>query len=239
LPYLVVPYKFTAARPSPDDGRRLFTANSTPLRRLPLPAVRPCVFLAAALLLLATPLRAQSADSAVLAPGDQVRITVWGNDRMSGSFEVAGDGNISHPLYRGVRAAGLPMAQVEAGVGRVLETYEARPQFLVEPLFRVAVTGEVRQPNLLVVRPETNVTQALALAGGALDRARLDRVRLVRGGTVRELDLTRPELGHGRLPVRSGDEIRVERRVSVFREYVAPSASIVAALAAVARLFIK
>jgi len=188
-----------------------------------------------ALLALASPLRAQAAG--VLSPGDQVRVTVWGNEKMSGLFEVAGDSTIAHPLYRGVRAAGVPLPELEAGVRRVLLTYEQNPQFLVEPLFRVTVTGEVRRPDLLVLRPETTLLHAIAAAGGATERGRLDRVHLVRAGQERLLDLTRPELGLGQMPVRSGDQIRVERRVSIFREYVAPSASVVAALVAVARLF--
>ncbi|HEU0015479.1 MAG TPA: polysaccharide biosynthesis/export family protein [Longimicrobium sp.] len=194
-----------------------------------------------ALLALAPALRAQApAEPPVLSPGDQVRIVVWGsNEKMGGDFEVAGDGTIAHPLFREVRAAGVPMQQVEAGVRRVLGVYEANPQFLVEPLFRVSVTGEVRQPNLLVLRPETTLLQAVARAGGVNERGRLDRVHLVRNGQAQVLDLTRPELGHAQMLIRSGDQVRVERRSNVFREYVAPSASIVAALAAVARLFVS
>lgn len=198
------------------------------------------VALLALLLAPAAALRAQAPEPVVLGPGDQVRIVVWGaNEKMGGEFEILGDSTIAHPLFREVRAAGVPMAQVEAGVRRVLAVYEQNPQFLVEPLFRVAVTGEVRQPNLLVLRPETTVLQALARAGGANERGRLDRVHLLRGGRDQTLDLTRPELGQGQMPIRSGDVIRVERRTDVFREYVGPSASIVAALAAIARLFIK
>jgi polysaccharide export outer membrane protein len=175
----------------------------------------------------------------VLAPGDVLRITVLGKPEMSGEFEIAGDSTIAHPHYRQVRVAGASFPEVERRVGEYLRGYEANPQFLAEPLFRVSVTGEVRRPDLFVVRPEVTVLQALARAGGTTERGRLDRVHLVRRGVDRVLDLTRPELGEAQLTVRSGDQIWVERRVSVFRDYVAPAGSVVAALASVARLFMK
>jgi polysaccharide export outer membrane protein len=208
------------------------------LKRL-LPWSAPLRGLIVLLVFAAAPrLHAQAAPEApVLRPGDLVRITVWKNDALSGEFVVGGDSVVAHPIYREVRAAGVPLAEVEAGVQRVLQRFEANPQFLVVPLFRVAVAGEVRQPDLLLVRPEVTLMQAVAQAGGVTERGRLDRVHLVRGGQDRVLNLTVP--GVGDIPVRSGDQIRVDRRVSVFREYVAPAASVVAALAAVARLFIS
>ena len=195
---------------------------------------------AAAGVVLASPaVSAQQAPLPVLSPGDVLRITVVGKPEMSGEFEIAGDTTIAHPYFRNVRVAGAPFSEVEKRVGDYLRGYEANPQFLVEPLFRVSVTGEVRRPDLFVVRPEVTVLQALARAGGPTERGRLDRVHLVRRGTDRVLDLTRPELGDAQLTVSSGAQISVERRVSVFRDYIAPAGSVVAALASVARLFMK
>ena len=210
------------------------------MNRICSPAAFARGILALALLALAPALSGQTAaDPPVLSPGDQVRIVVWENAGMSGEFEVSADGTIAHPLYREVRVAGLPLPEVEAGVRRVVQTFEENPQLLVEPLFRVSVTGEVRQPNVWVLRPEATLLQAIARSGGPTERGRLDRVHLVRGGREQVLDLSRPELGHGRLPVRSGDQLSVERRNNVFRDYLGPAASLVAAAAAVARLFIK
>jgi polysaccharide export outer membrane protein len=213
---------------------------STRLRLLLRALARPCGPAVAAALAFASPAAFAQAESAtVLAPGDVVRITVVGKPEMSGEFEVQGDSTIAHPYFRQVRVAGAPLPEVERRVGDYLRGYETNPQFLVEPLFRVSVTGEVRRPDLLVVRPEVTVLQALARAGGTTERGRLDRVHLVRRGVDRVLDLTRPELGEAQLTVRSGDQIWVERRVSVFRDYVAPAGSVVAALASVARLFMR
>src|SRR5688572_27242384 len=83
-----------------------------------------------------------------LNAGDVLRITVWRKPELSGDFLIAADGTVSHPLYRDVRVTGIPMAAVESRLRDFLATLEAKPQFVVEPLLRVAVSGEVRQPNM-------------------------------------------------------------------------------------------
>jgi protein involved in polysaccharide export with SLBB domain len=186
------------------------------------------------LLALATDARAQSqADSApprVLQAGDAVQITVWQNAELSGEFAIAEDGSIAHPLLREVRVAGLPLSGVEARVRERLQRFDTDPQFVIQPLLRVAVGGEVRQPSLYRLPPTTTIAEAVALAGGGSDRARLDRVRLFRGGEEIMVDLTNPEAGLAQTPISSGDQIFVDRRVSIFRDYIAPAGSITAAL---------
>lgn len=205
-----------------------------------VPGWRSVLFVAAVAAGLASPAHGQGTDGVpVLTPGDAVRITVLGKSEMTGEFEIAGDSTISHPHFRHIRAAGVPIPEVERRVREYLLGFESNPQFLVEPLLRVTVTGEVRRPDLFVLRPEVTLIQAVARAGGATERGRLDRVYLVRDGVERVVDLTRPEFGALGIRVRSGDQITVGRRVSVFRDYAAPAGSIVAAIAAVARLFIE
>jgi polysaccharide export outer membrane protein len=198
---------------------------------------RACA-LACFAVLAAVPAFSQQAP-AVLQPGDAVRITVWRQDQLSGEFDVTADSTIAHPLYRGVKAVGVSPRELEARVGERLRQFEANPQFVVEPLFRVSVGGEVRLPNLYTVRPEVTLLQVVARAGGLSERGRLDRVQLVRDGRRQLLDLSRPETGHALLTVRSGDQLYIERRRDTLREYIGPAASVVAAVAAVARLFVN
>ena len=58
--------------------------------------------IAFAALFLAASANAQSQDPTTqgLAPGDQIRITVWRKPEMSCDCTVAGNGTIIHPLYR-------------------------------------------------------------------------------------------------------------------------------------------
>lgn len=172
----------------------------------------------------------------VLRPGDLVRVTVYRQDELSGEFAVLGDGTLAHPLYRTVRVAGRPLPEVQAAVGENVARFVTNPQFVVQPLLQVAVEGEVNAPKLYQLPPETTLRQAISLAGGAGDRGRLDRVRLIRGGAAYVLDLS-SEVGSGRSFVQSGDELFVPRRRDVLREVVQPMAAIIAAAAALVNLY--
>jgi len=174
-----------------------------------------------------------SMDTAALAPGDMVRITVWRKAELSGEFIVTGRGTIAHPLFREVQVVGIPLNTVESRLRVLLEKYEANPQFVVEPLLRVAVGGEVRLPNLYNLAPETSVSQAVALAGGATERGHRDRVRLVRAGSDIVVDLRRADVTGAGMPIRSGDQITVERTSAVFRDYIAPTIGLLGGIASI------
>lgn len=82
-----------------------------------------------AALFIATSAGAQSSDSQGLAPGDQIRITVWRKPEMSCDCVVAGNGTIIHPLYREIQVIGVPLATVEDRIRLFLARYEQNPQF--------------------------------------------------------------------------------------------------------------
>lgn len=196
-----------------------------------------CLVTAIITLSAAAELHAQATPAAPgegLKPGDQVRVLVWRKPEFSGDFSIAPNGTITHPLYRSVQVTGVPLSVVEERLRTFLLQYETNPQFVIQPLVKIIVGGEVRAPNLYSVPPETTIAQAVALAGGMTDRGRLDRVRVVRAGREILVDLTRPDASAAQLQIRSGDQISVARRGSVFRDVVSPAASLVGALAAIA-----
>lgn len=191
------------------------------------PAVAPRPVLAQA------PVAATLPGASALNPGDVVRITVWRKPELSGDFVIAGDGTVSHPLYRDIRVTGIPMEAVETRIRDFLSKLEANPQFVVEPLIRVAVSGEVRQPNLYTLRPETSLAQAVAMAGGPTERGRRDRLRLVRQNHEIVVDLRRPDQSGAGMLVLSGDQVVVEQQRAVYRDVVGPMVSILGATAAI------
>ena len=114
-----------------------------------------------ALILLAVPGSAQeprpSGSQAVLSPGDSVRIVVWRKPEFSGDFVVAPNGTVTHPLFKSVQVGGVPIATAEANLRRFLARFEENPEFVLEPLIRVAVSGEVDRPQVFALRPETSI----------------------------------------------------------------------------------
>lgn len=205
--------------------------------------LKATTILATLALFAAFPSAAQSgnlgAASATLAPGDLLRITVWRHPEYSGDFIVAPDGSVTHPLYREIKVAGIPLPEVDDRIRTFLSRYETNPAFVISPLLRVFVGGEVRQPSVYTVSPGTTVAEVIALAGGPTDRGRLDHVRLVRRQSEETLDLTRLDTRATTLEARSGDQLLVDRRRNFFLDVLAPSSSVFAATASVASIIIQ
>lgn len=232
--------RVVALQPFPPAGRSsnvCVTFTDAPRMRRSLPRWVPALLLALPCSLLAQSDPTRGAF--VLHPGDAVRITVWRQPELSGEFLVGQDGSIMHPLYRKLNVGGLPLIELEARVRTFLTQFGAQPDFVVEPLLRVAVGGEVDRPNLYSLSPGTTVSQAVAMAGGLTERGRADRIRLFRGGQLVYVDLTRAERGTASVPVESGDEIYVERRRAVFREYIIPVMSVLGATAAIVNVLTR
>ncbi len=172
----------------------------------------------------------------ILTTGDKLRIQVWRQPDFSGEFFITDQGVIAHPLFRGIRVARIPVEQVEMLVERFMRDYLEEPQVVVEAFFQVSVGGEVRQPDVHYLRPGTTIAQTVALAGGISDRGRLDRVILRRDGVDYRIDLTDPALPYRNTTIRSRDEVIVDRRRSIFREYVVPIVSVAGSIASLIRL---
>jgi protein involved in polysaccharide export with SLBB domain len=196
-----------------------------------------------AVVVFTAPASAQTSAGAasMLMPGDSVRVVVWRRPEFSGDFVVAPNGTITHPLYRSVTVGGVPFATAEANLRRFLSRFEENPEFVMEPLVRVSVSGEVDRPRVYALRPETTIAEAVGVAGGVTRDGNRDRVRILRsesGGQTREFvaDLNDPQTGAGGTPVLSGDQIVVDRRRSFLRDVVLPVLGVIGSVASIALL---
>ena len=184
----------------------------------------------------------QRSEQAVLTPGDSVRIVVWRKPEFSGDFVVAPDGSITHPLFRAVPVAGVPFATAEANLRKFLSGFEENPQFVMEPLIRVAVSGEVTKPQVFAVRPETTIGEAVARAGGVTDIGSRNHVRVLRlgpnGAQQQEVivNLADPNNVTATLPVRSGDQIIVDKKKSLFKDIILPTLGVIGSIASLGLL---
>jgi polysaccharide biosynthesis/export protein len=179
-----------------------------------------------------------AAEQVSLSPGDSVRVVVWRKPEMSGDFIVGPDGTITHPLYRSVRVGGVPFSTAESNVRTFLARFEQDPQFVLEPLVRVAVSGEVGRPQVFALRPETTIADAVAQAGGPNQFGRRDKVRVLRkepNGQQREfmVNILSPEDAAARIRVHSGDQIVVDRKRSFFREIFLPALGVLGSAASI------
>lgn len=180
-------------------------------------------------------------EQSVLTPGDSIRIEVWRRPDFSGDFVVAPDGSITHPLYRAVRVGGIPFATAENNVRTFLKQFEENPQFVMEPLIRVAISGDVIRPQVFAARPETTIGEVVARAGGVNQFGARNRIRLLRlqpNGQQDEITINLSDPGNpqGLMPVRSGDQIIVDRKRSFTRDILIPALGIIGSIASVGLL---
>jgi len=131
------------------------------------------------------PATAQTDNSFRLGSGDRIRVTVFGNEDLSGEFEVDGTGRVSLPLIQSVQAKGLTLAELEQAI-----TDRLKPDFLKDPRVSIDVLnyrpfyiiGEVKQPGSYPYVHGMTVWNAVAMAGGFSYRAKKSEVEIKRGG---------------------------------------------------------
>jgi len=216
-------------------GTRIRSSTTSTVARLAFAALIACAPLS---------LHAQTAGlesgAVTLAPGDQLRLVVWGHPEFSGDYLISADGLVTHPLLKDIKAAGVPMPQLESHIKTFLGRYIADPAFVITPLVRVFVGGEVKTPATYPALPGTTIDQALLLAGGPLSTARLDSVVLVRNRQRSVLNLVDEGGGLGATAIHSGDVLLVPRikEGSFVRDVLVPTISVLGVLTAVANLVV-
>jgi protein involved in polysaccharide export with SLBB domain len=156
-----------------------------------------------------TPARAQEQNAAVSASaatdaqyrlnaGDRLNLVVFGQEDVSGEFQID--------------AAGRTVTQLQNEITAALDRdYIVNPRVSIEVLnYRpFYILGQVNAPGSYPYSAGMDVRQAIAMAGGFTRRARTSTVKVIRQtaeGTV-EID---PKPG---APVLPGDTIEVDRRL--------------------------
>jgi polysaccharide export outer membrane protein len=112
----------------------------------------------------------------LIGPQDVLRVTVWGQDALSGQFPVETDGTFSYPLLGRIPAGGLTLRAVETDLKtRLAQGFLTNPQVTVAvELYRskrIFVVGEVRQPGTYPLSGEMSLIEALARAGSTTTEA--------------------------------------------------------------------
>lgn len=174
-----------------------------PLLRLRAP------LLALALLLFAGSAAAQQ--QATLRPGDAIRVEIWREADLSGDFTVALDGSVTLPLLGRQRLVDIPLEMLRDTLTAQYRVHLRNPSINVTPVRRVSVLGEVQRPGLYGADPTFSLAAVVALAGGATPNGNLNRIRIVREGTV-----IRETVGAGETlsgaDIRSGDQVIVDEK---------------------------
>lgn len=147
----------------------------------------------------------------VLGVGDSLRITVFGQDSLTGEYRVDARGAVSFPLINDVDAAGYTTSELEHAIKTKLDpAYVIDPRVSIEVLnYRaIYVLGEVQSPGRYEYAPNMTVMQAIASAGGHTYRANENTVELTRHvkGALSTFTIDQKTM------IKPGDTIVVKRR---------------------------
>ncbi len=124
-----------------------------------------------------------------LGAGDRVKVSVFGENDLSGEFEIGGDGSIAIPLVGKIRSSGMSVVQLEREVTRLLKDgYLKKPRVNIEvvnyrPFY---ILGEVKRPGSYSYVSGMTVLNAVALGGGFTYRAQKNRMTISRGDDKNE-----------------------------------------------------
>lgn len=111
-----------------------------------------------------------------LGAADELKVTVFSETALSGSFRIDADGSIAYPLVGRIIVAGMTVRDIElAIVERLRNGYVRDPRVSVEILqFRsrsVFIMGDVRTPGKYALEGDVTLLEVLALAGALTDSA--------------------------------------------------------------------
>ena len=146
-----------------------------------------------------------------LQPGDKININVFGEDKLSGEYQIDQGGQISLPLAGTIEAQGLTQAELEQALAK-----KFRSQYLKNPKVTVTIAtlrpyyvmGEVEKPGEFAYKSGLNVLTAMAIAGGPTYRASRSTVQIQRRGetSMRDYPIS------ASVPILPGDVMRVPER---------------------------
>ena len=146
-----------------------------------------------------------------LGSNDKIRIITFGEESLSGEFQVSSAGKISLPLVGEISAAGLSVPEFQAKVEAALRNgYLKEPRVSVEVLsYRpFYILGEVNKPGEYPFSNGLTVMRAVATASGFTYRANTKKVFIKRADASIEQELPL----NSSTPVSPGDTVRVVER---------------------------
>jgi protein involved in polysaccharide export with SLBB domain len=146
-----------------------------------------------------------------LQPGDIVRVEIWREPDLSGSFTVDEGGVITFPLLGDRKVTDLPLDSLRAILTDEYRVHLRNPSIRILPMRKLLVLGAVTTPGPYEVNPIETVIGVIAQAGGISPVGNPKRVSVVRNGMVVQ-ERVPLESTIGSLNVRSGDQIMVGQR---------------------------
>lgn len=163
-------------------------------------------------------------EDTTLGPGDVFEVRVFGEEKLSGKYQVGPDGAIRFPFLGLVEVRGKEADEVAAAItkGLVEGQYLREPHvsvFVVDSMSRrISVLGAVTKPGTFPIVPGMTLVQGVSNAGGFTPLASKDDTVVTRrvSGKLERYRIQVSGITRGDaedFPLRAGDIVFVPERV--------------------------
>jgi polysaccharide export outer membrane protein len=168
-----------------------------------------------------TPNGKRVGDDYIIGPSDVLAINVWKDSELTRTVTVRPDGKISLPLIGELEVSGLTAPTVQRLIAQGLAEYISKPQVTVivqeVKSQTYVIVGKIAHPGAYGLGKPTTVLEAIAVAGGFLDFAKVSKINIIRhrdGGSSETLHFDYKKVIKGQNPeqnveLKSGDTIVV------------------------------
>lgn len=175
-------------------------------------------------------LRERLQDGDILV-GDRIVMAVVGEESLTDTFTVRAGRTLRLPDMDDVSLQGVLRSELHERLSTHIGRYLRNPSVQVTALVRVAVLGEVRNPNFYAVAADVPLSDLLSVAGGLSQFADVSRTTVRRGGVeLVPAPIVSVALADGttldQLGLRGGDEVLVGRRRQVNWSSIISSAAV-------------
>ncbi len=120
----------------------------------------------------------------LLGPEDILKVAVWKDEHLTQEMVIRPDGMITFPLIGEVVASGRTVEDVREDITKRLMKYLPTPNVTVTVLkvesYRIYVLGRVLKPGEYQTGHDTDVLQALSMAGGLTPYAAENDIKIIR-----------------------------------------------------------
>ena len=120
----------------------------------------------------------------VIGPDDVLGVVFWRDTDMSGDVTVRPDGNITLPLLRDIKAAGLRPDELREQIQKAASKFIEDPNVTVVVRQinsrNVFITGNVARPGPYPVSGHMTVLQLISVAGGLTEFADAKKIMIMR-----------------------------------------------------------
>jgi protein involved in polysaccharide export with SLBB domain len=133
---------------------------------------------------LAVVLLAVPAAATVIKAGMTLSIVVKNDKDLSAIVKVNDNGSIDYPLYQDMSVTGKTTSELQDiltyKLAKVVESPMVLVSVMTENPINLYVLGQVKKPGLLTLPPKSSLQEVMLAAGGTLETADLQRVKIVR-----------------------------------------------------------